>query len=228
MRVPLKINSKNKPHDLYVHIIGGLENIWKKILASHNEKYESAQIILFDTQVSVPVLLSDNIILSSYKHSAKQGAVYNHADNKIYLPTSLDEELENKLSHTPKTNYNFAIACVVAHEFGHHIQQLVGGPPALNRLALSGNFFKANNNDFRQHIEIELDADYLAGVWAHHARADYNIVEDGDIDTAKKLFYYAGNDQESDEPQYFTYGTSEQRVENFLKGLKEGSKHLRL
>jgi predicted metalloprotease len=129
----------------------------------------------------------------------------------VYIDPSFFDELQQRLRGSKA---DFSKAYVIAHEVGHHVQKLLG--------------YKAEANDKNASIRLELQADYLAGVWAHHADAKYRLIEPGDVEEAIKTARAIGDDRLQKlsgrfvQPEKFTHGTSRQRVYFFRKGLETG------
>ena len=119
---------------------------------------------------------------------------------------------------------DFAQAYVIAHEVGHHVQKLLGISDQVQNLRQRANRTQANELSVR----LELQADFLAGVWAHHAQKNWRILEQGDIEEALRAATAIGDDRLQKEsrgivvPESFTHGSSKQRVEWFYRGLKTG------
>ncbi len=153
--------------------------------------------------------------------SAAVGPFYCPGDMKVYLDLSFFEEMRSKF----KAPGDFACAYVVAHEVGHHVQNLLGLSAKVQQLQARSNKVDANNLSVR----LELQADFLAGVWAHHAQKKFNILENGDIAEAIHAAQAIGDDtlqrqaQGRVVPDAFTHGSSEQRVRWFSEGLKSGN-----
>jgi predicted metalloprotease len=148
------------------------------------------------------------------------GPFYCPGDEKLYIDLSFFEDMQNKL-HAPG---DFAMAYVVAHEVGHHIQNLKGISDKMNRLRQT-----LSDEEYNKYsVKLELQADFLAGVWAHHAQKMKNILEEGDIEEALNAANAIGDDRLQKEaqgyvvPESFTHGTSKQRVYWFKKGFETG------
>jgi predicted metalloprotease len=152
--------------------------------------------------------------------SAATGPFYCPADQKVYIDLSFYDQLRSRF----QAPGDFAMAYVIAHEVGHHIQ---------NQLGISGQVHeqqqqvsKAEANALS--VRLELQADFLAGVWAHHAQEMKNILETGDIEEALGAANAIGDDRLQMEsqgyvvPDAFTHGTSEQRMYWFKKGFQTG------
>lgn len=149
------------------------------------------------------------------------GPFYCPGDMKVYLDLSFFDEMRTKF----KAGGDFACAYVIAHEVGHHVQNLLGLSMKVQREQAQASKVEANNLSVR----LELQADFLAGVWAHHAQQKMQILEDGDIGEAIHAAQAIGDDtlqrqaQGRVVPDSFTHGTSEQRIRWFSEGLKTGN-----
>ena len=148
------------------------------------------------------------------------GPFYCPADQTVYIdPTFFDE-----LKRRHQAPGDFAQAYVIAHEVAHHVQNSLGIMQQVDKVRRTGD--KAAIN--RASVRLELQADYLAGVWAHHAQKNYNILEEGDIAEAMNAANQIGDDtlQKMSQgfvvPERFTHGTSDQRVRWFTEGLRSG------
>ncbi len=154
--------------------------------------------------------------------SAQMGPFYCPADQKVYLDLGFFDELANRHGAPG----DFAQAYVLAHEVGHHIQNLQGTLAQVQRAKQSwgGNSKKAN----ALQVRVELQADCYAGAWAHHAHKEFNILEPGDVEEALQAASSIGDDTLQKKaggairPDAFTHGSSRQRVEWFRKGLQTG------
>ena len=152
--------------------------------------------------------------------SARMGPFYCPLDRKVYIDPIFFAEMRDRLNSPG----DFAQAYVIAHEVAHHVQQLVGFTKIVERVRSSGDQLASN----RASVRLELQADYLAGVWAHHAQRNYNIMESGDIAEAMNAANQIGDDtlqrmsQGFVVPERFTHGTSAQRVRWFKAGLASG------
>jgi hypothetical protein len=151
--------------------------------------------------------------------SAASGPFYCPADEKLYIDLSFYEDLKNRLGAPG----DFAQAYVIAHEVGHHVQHLLGITDKVHSMRS-----RLSEEEYNQlSVRLELQADYLAGVWAHHAQ-QMNVLEMGDLDEAITAASAIGDDRLQMEargyvvPDSFTHGTSEQRVRWFRKGYESG------
>ena len=148
------------------------------------------------------------------------GRFYCPADQKVYLDLGFFEELKQKF----KCAGDFAEAYVIRHEVGHHVQNLLGISDDVH--ARQSRSSKAEANELS--VRLELQADFLAGVWAHHAQETKQILEVGDVESGLRAATAIGDDRLQMEargyvvPDSFTHGTSKQRVRWFTKGLKTG------
>ena len=134
----------------------------------------------------------------------------------------LDLSFFNEMARTLNAPGDFAQAYVVAHEVGHHVQNLLGISDQVH--AARGRQSKEEAN--RMSVRLELQADFLAGVWAHHAQRRWQILEEGDVEEALRAATAIGDDRLQEQsrgvvvPESFTHGTSEQRVRWFVRGFQ--------
>jgi len=152
--------------------------------------------------------------------SSATGPFYCPGDEKVYIDLSFLDELQQKLN----AQGDFAMAYIIAHEIGHHVQNQLGITDQLSQLRGSADESEYNRNL----VKLELQADFLAGVWAHHAHQMKNILEEGDIEEAFNAAAAVGDDRIQMQsqgyvvPDAFTHGTSAQRQTWFMKGFKTG------
>lgn len=185
-------------------IMGNLEDAWRQILPSQSRvRYRDPQLVLFTGQVSSAC---------GYAKAAT-GPFYCPADQKLYLDFAFFDELRREF----KAPGDFAQAYVIAHEFGHHIQNLTGMMDKVQR---------AGENN-RLSVALELQADCYAGIWANFA-AKQNRLETGDIEEAIRAASAVGDDMIQKRtqgyviPDSFTHGSAQQRMQWFAKGFKSG------
>ncbi|TXE06872.1 metalloprotease [Gelidibacter salicanalis] len=190
-------------------VIVDTEDIWSRIFKENNlGAYKEPNVVLF----------TDAVRTGCGTASAASGPFYCPADQKVYMDLSFFDQLRTRFG---AKGGDFAIAYVTAHEIGHHIQTILGTSQKVRQLQQQTNQAGANQLSVAQ----ELQADFYAGVWAHHNR-DY--LEEGDIDEALSAANAVGDDaiqkrtQGSVKPDSFTHGTSEQRKYWFMKGYKTG------
>lgn len=166
------------------------------------------------------VLFRDGVQSACGHATAAVGPFYCPGDSNVYLDLSFFDELRTKF----KAEGDFACAYVIAHEVGHHIQNLLGLSMKVQRAQSQSSKVEANQLSVR----LELQADFLAGVWAHHAQATKQILEEGDLGEAIRAAQAIGDDTLQREatgtvrPDAFTHGTSEQRIRWFTEGVRTG------
>jgi uncharacterized protein len=188
-------------------VLADTEDVWGKLLAG---KYQEPTLVLFRDQVESACGMA----------GSASGPFYCPGDQKLYIDLSFYEEMQNHL-HAPG---DFAMAYVVAHEVGHHIQYLMGTSEKMARLRQ-----QLNEEEYNKYsVKLELQADFYAGVWAHHAQRMKNILEDNDLEEAMNAANSIGDDRLQKEsrgyvvPESFTHGTSQQRMYWFKKGFETG------
>ncbi len=187
------------------------EDVWNKLFpAQLGRNYREPTLVIFDGRTS-----------SGCGHAnSATGPFYCPADEKLYIDLSFYKELNQRF----KAPGDFAMAYVVAHEVAHHVQHLLGitGQVQGQRNRIS----KTEYNKLM--VRLELQADFLAGVWAHHGQQMKGFLEKGDIEEAMNAAHAIGDDRIQMEargyvvPDSFTHGTSEQRMRWFRKGLETG------
>lgn len=191
-------------------VLADTEDIWGDIFKQDGQQYSAPTLVLF----------RDGVASACGSASAASGPFYCPNDSKLYIDLSFFEEMQDKL----QAPGDFAMAYVVAHEVGHHIQKLNGTAQKVERLRSQASEKDAN----RYSVMMELQADFLAGVWAHYEQMKKNIIEKGDIEEALNAANAIGDDRlqkrSSGEvvPDAFTHGTSQQRVYWFKKGFETG------
>jgi predicted metalloprotease len=187
-------------------VLADTEDVWNELM----ESYREPTLVLF----------SGTVQSGCGQASASSGPFYCGADEKVYIDLSFYNELKSKLNAPG----DFAQAYVIAHEVGHHVQHLLGITDKVH--AMQGQLSEEEYNQMS--VKLELQADFLAGVWAHHADKSKNIIEAGDIEEALNAASAIGDDRLQKEfqgyvvPDSFTHGTSEQRVRWFRKGFETG------
>jgi predicted metalloprotease len=191
-------------------VLADTEDVWTKLFSDQGKTYEDPTLVLFSDQVSSACGMASSAV----------GPFYCPGDHKLYLDLSFCQELKDRF----KAPGDFAVAYVIAHEVGHHIQNLNGISAKMNQLR--SEMSKTEYNKYS--VKLELQADFLAGVWAHHANKMKNILEPGDIEEALTAANAIGDDRLQKEatgsvvPDAFTHGTSAQRVFWFKKGFETG------
>jgi hypothetical protein len=191
-------------------VLRDTEKVWGEQFRQMGLTYREPKLVVFRDAVESACGLAQ----------AAVGPFYCPADEHVYLDLSFFDELA-KRHNSPG---DFAQAYVIAHEIGHHVQKLLGFTEKVEsqRTHLS----QVENNQLS--VRLELQADFLAGVWAHHAQMDYRILDEGDIEEALNAASMIGDDQLQREatgrvrPDAFTHGTSKQRMKWFRLGLETG------
>ena len=191
-------------------VMADTEDVWNKIFADKGQSYQEPTLVLF----------RDGVESACGAASSASGPFYCPGDRKLYIDLSFYEDLQNKLNAPG----DFPMAYVVAHEVGHHIQNLVGTADKMNQLR--GSVSETEYNKYS--VMLELQADFYAGVWAHHAQKMKNILDPDDISEALTAASAIGDDRLQKQatgqvmPDAFTHGTSAQRVYWFKKGFETG------
>lgn len=186
------------------------EEVWGEVFAAYGQTYKPARLVLFSGQTQYPGGVA----------SSATGPFYLPYDETVYLDTSFFEEMRDRF----RAGGDFAYAYVLAHEVGHHVQNLLGYTDKVH--GQRGRIPTAQYNQLS--VRLELQADFLAGVWAHHAEQKWKILEEGDIEEAMNAANAIGDDRLQKQaqgrvvPDAFTHGTSEQRMRWFMKGLRSG------
>lgn len=191
-------------------VLADTEDIWGKIFAENNQTYQQPKLVMFTNQVQS----------GCGGASSSVGPFYCPADQKVYIDLSFYDELKNRFN----ASGDFAMAYVIAHEVGHHVQNLLGTSAKLDQAR--GQVSESEYNKLS--VKLELQADFYAGVWAHYQKKWNNVLEDGDIDEALTAANAIGDDKLQKEaqgrvvPDAFTHGTSAQRMYWFKKGYETG------
>jgi len=190
-------------------VLASTEDIWGDLFNQQGARYRKPTLVLFTDQVSS----------NCGEAGAAVGPFYCPGDEKLYLDLSFFNELQTRF----RAPGDFAEAYVIAHEVGHHVQKLMGTMDRVD--AARSRMSEAQANQLS--VRLELQADFLAGVWAHYAQQK-GLLEQGDIEEALNAASAVGDDRLQREgqgyvvPDSFTHGTSEQRIRWFRKGLETG------
>jgi len=191
-------------------VLGYTEDVWDSLFVLQGKEYKKPTLVLFRNSVESACGLA----------SAASGPFYCPGDEEVYIDLSFYQELEDRF----KAPGDFAEAYVIAHEVGHHIQKLLGISDKME--SLRQQLSEGQYNKYS--VMLELQADFFAGVWAHHAQQMKNILDPGDIDEALNAAHAIGDDRLQKEsqgyvvPETFTHGTSAQRMHWFKKGFDTG------
>jgi len=191
-------------------VLAETEDVWTALFEDAGMRYEYPKLVLYSGTVQSACGVS----------GASTGPFYCPGDQKVYIDLSFCEELKNEF----KAPGDFAIAYVVAHEVGHHVQQQLGITDQVMALQK-----KVSEKEFNQYlVRLELQADYFAGVWAHYAN-EAQLLETGDLEEALTAASAVGDDRIQKQargyvvPDSFTHGTSAQRSRWFMKGFTAGT-----
>jgi uncharacterized protein len=203
-------------------ILGSTEAQWKDIFSESGQRYRAPVLVMYSRQTSAAC--------GGSARSA-MGPFYCPADNKVYLDTSFFREIETRFRGCQGKACQFSQAYVIAHEVGHHVQNLLGILPKVQQQQRSLDRTAGN----RLQVRVELQADCFAGVWAKHqndaerAKGKPAFIEPGDIEAAMQTAAAIGDDTLQRRaggavvPDSFTHGSAEQRQRWFTTGLKQGT-----
>jgi predicted metalloprotease len=192
-------------------VLKDTETVWGKIFEESGAQYRQPKLVLFRDQVQSACGFA----------SAASGPFYCPGDEKVYIDLSFCDQLKTKFG----ANGDFAVAYVIAHEIGHHVQNQLGILQKVD--SQRSKLSEKNANQLT--VRLELQADFLSGMWAHYAQEMLNTLETGDLDEAANAASSVGDDRLQMQyqgrvvPDAFTHGTSAQRKEWFLKGYETGN-----
>lgn len=190
-------------------VLADTEFVWNDVFTKMNRDYQEPTLVLFSDQVQSACGVA----------GASTGPFYCPLDSKVYIDLSFYKELQTRF----KAPGDFAMAYVIAHEVGHHVQNQLGVMQQVQDLR--GRLSETENNALS--VRLELQADYLAGVWAKNAE-NMSLLEQGDLEEALNAANAIGDDRIQKQtqgyvvPDSFTHGTSAQRIRWFNKGFQEG------
>lgn len=193
-------------------ILRDTELVWGEEFQKLNppRRYKEPTLVLFHDQVDSACGRADSAV----------GPFYCPGDSSVYIDLAFYQTLEQEL----KSEGEFARAYVIAHEVGHHVQRLLGYSARVDEARRTGSKTEAN----RMSVRLELQADYLAGVWAHHAQKRFKYLNEKDIQSAQNAAFNIGDDvlQKRSRgrvaPDSFTHGTAKQRQRWFMEGFRSG------
>jgi len=211
---------ETKPHDRPAEenqlakfvsvVLADTEDTWRDLFRRNGRTYREPKLVLFTDAVQSACGLA----------GAAVGPFYCPEDQKVYIDLRFYQDLKERF----QAPGDFAQAYVIAHEIGHHVQNLFGISEKVQAARTRVREVEAN----RLSVQLELQADCLAGVWAHHANKARQIIEAGDVEEALRAASAIGDDRLQRQtrgvvvPDAFTHGTSEQRVRWFRQGLETG------
>jgi predicted metalloprotease len=191
-------------------VMADTEDVWNKLFNEMGATYQEPQLIVFNGTIQS----------GCGGATSASGPFYCPSDQSAYIDLSFYRALSQRFG----ASGDFAMAYVIAHEVGHHVQNLIGTSEEVHRLRSSLTEEEYN----KLSVRLELQADFFAGVWAHHAQKMNDILEQGDVEEALSAANAIGDDKLQKQsqghitPDSFTHGTSEQRVRWFRKGFESG------
>ncbi|WP_026695902.1 KPN_02809 family neutral zinc metallopeptidase [Peribacillus kribbensis] len=208
---PYEETAKEKEMKQFVSVVlADTEDVWSDVFKEKGMTYENPKLVLYTNSVQSACGTAGSAV----------GPFYCPGDHKLYIDLSFYDELQQKF----QAPGDFAMAYVIAHEVGHHVQTLLG---TMDKVApLRQKLSEEEYNKYQ--VRLELQADYLAGVWANHVQGE-NLLEKGDLEEALNAATAVGDDtlqkkaQGYAVPETFTHGTSEQRKRWFYKGFENGT-----
>lgn len=191
-------------------VLANTEDVWSQLLPNYSKQYRNPKLVLFTGQVESACGFA----------SAAVGPFYCGEDEKLYIDLSFFDMLQERFGAPGE----FAQAYVITHEVGHHLQKVLGTLDKVHEMQQSASKEEANALSVR----LELQADFYAGVWAHHADQMADILDPADIEDGLRAASAIGDDtlQKQSQgyvvPESFTHGSSQQRMRWFKKGLDSG------
>ncbi len=202
--------AENQQAEFVRVVLQDTEDVWNKLFQERGADYQEPVLVMFTGSDQSGCGMA----------SAAMGPFFCPLDSKVYIDLSFYNDLQSRFGAPG----DFAMAYVIAHEVGHHVQHLLGITDRVH--GQRDRLSQEENNQLS--VKLELQADFLAGVWAHHAHELSNILEPGDIEEALQAANAIGDDRLQKQsqgyvvPDAFTHGTSEQRMFWFKKGYETG------
>jgi predicted metalloprotease len=198
-------------------VLGDTEDRWKAIFERSGKRYQEPKLAIFDGEMPS----------ACGRAQAAMGPFYCPLDQKIYLDTSFFRDLAVRFKGCDAGSRacQFSYAYVIAHEVGHHVQNVLGILPKVQQMQRGIDRVEAN----RLQVRVELQADCFAGLWAYHSNQKWRTIDQNDIDAAMRTAAAIGDDRLQRQaggrvvPDSFTHGSSEQRKKWFMIGFKNGS-----
>jgi predicted metalloprotease len=221
MQSPVRNRSTGAPQDaggrFVSRVLGSTEVEWKDIFAKDGKTYRPPILVMFNGSTDA----------RCGPARSAMGPFYCPLDQKVYLDTSFFREIQTRFKgcEVGSKSCDFAQAYVIAHEVGHHVQNLLGILPRVQQQQAALGKAAANHLQ----VEVELQADCFAGVWANHSEQQWNLLEPGDVEAALRTAAAIGDDTLQKQaqgyvvPDSFTHGTSAQRQRWFNAGFKGGT-----
>jgi len=192
-------------------VLADTESVWSGVFAEAGRRYPATTLVLY----------RGSTVSGCGPASARMGPFYCPEDQKVYVDLGFFKDLKNQHG----AGGDFAHAYVLAHEIGHHIQNLEG---TLEQVQMAKQQVLADAKKNQLQVRLELQADCYAGIWANHAHKQFDILEEGDLEEALVAAASIGDDRLQKQargfaiPHTFTHGSSKQRVEWFARGVKDG------
>jgi predicted metalloprotease len=221
-QAPVRNRQTSTPQDasgqFVSRVLGSTEVEWKDIFAKEGKTYRPPILVMYSGRTDARCGTA----------SSAMGPFYCPIDQKVYLDTSFFREIQTRFRGCDAGSKSclFAQAYVIAHEVGHHVQNLLGILPRVQQQQQASQGKAAANH---LQVEVELQADCFAGVWANHSQQQWNLLEPGDVDAALRTAAAIGDDTLQKQaqgyvvPDSFTHGTSAQRQRWFNAGFKGGT-----
>ena len=207
---PDQFRGVDEEADFISVVLADTEDTWNALFATRGETYREPQLVLFEDVVHSACGIAQSAV----------GPFYCPPDQQLYLDLSFFRELSQRFGAPG----DFARAYVVAHEVGHHVQTLLGISDDVRAAQARASTTESN----AMQVRMELQADCLAGIWAHHAQRERQVLDPGDIEEALGAASAIGDDRLQREtqgrvvPESFTHGTSAQRTQWFRNGFDSG------
>lgn len=208
---PVNEQADNEQAAFFRTVKADTEAVWSKIFAQAGRDYPEPKLVLYRGATNS----------GCGPARAGMGPFYCPANNQVYIDLSFFSDLKKKHG----AGGDFAQAYVLAHEIGHHVQNMEG---TLDKVQAAKQRVRGSKKENALQVMVELQADCYAGIWVHHAQKDYNILEAGDLEEALTAAAAIGDDRLQEQaqgfaiPHTFTHGSSKQRVEWFSRGVKSG------
>lgn len=206
------LSAKDEEMGRFVSVVlADNEDVWNKIFSDAGSQYVEPKLVLFRGATES----------GCGNASSSTGPFYCPADQKVYMDLDFFDELKNRFG---AKGGDFAIAYVIAHEIGHHVQNLLGTSGKVHQQQEQLSEKEAN----KLSVALELQADFYAGVWTYYNEKTKNILEEGDIEEALSAASAVGDDHLQKQaqgyvvPDAFTHGTSDQRIYWFKRGFESG------
>ncbi|HEY7553819.1 MAG TPA: neutral zinc metallopeptidase [Candidatus Binatia bacterium] len=203
--------AEDEMRQFVARVLGSTERTWTKIFESGGRAYDKPTLVLF----------SDAVQSACGFAQAASGPFYCGPDHKVYIDLSFYRDLRQRF----QAPGDFAQAYVIAHEVGHHVQNLLG---IMKKVQASQSRATSQQQANALSVRLELQADCLAGIWANYAHRERNILEQGDVEEGLNAAAQIGDDRMQKRaqgyvvPEGFTHGSAEQRVQWFRRGIESG------